>query len=168
MTNFVHEIADTIREDTRGGVSAHVYSLENGAIAGALGGLAMVAVAIIYGLVSGNGIWYPVNLIAAVVIRQWQSAPATQFMQFDPLGLVAGITIHLVLSVTIGLLFTLLLPTLPGHPLVWAFLVGPLLWFGALLGVLPLINPVMVRYLDMPSFFAAHVVYSLVAGWWLE
>ena len=116
MTNFVHSIADTIREDTRGGVSAHVYSLENGAIAGALGGLAMVAVAVLYGLVSGNGIWYPVNLIAAVVIRQWQGAPPAVFMQFDPLGLAAGITIHLVLSVSIGLLFTLLLPRMPVAP----------------------------------------------------
>ena len=48
------------------------------------------------------------------------------------------------------------------------FVVGPVLWFGAYFGVLPLVNPVMVRNIDLPSFFYAHVFYSFVLGWWLQ
>ena len=168
MQNIVHSVAESIREDSRGGVSAHVFPLEAGITGGALGGAAMVLVAILYGLLSGNGIWYPVNLIAATAIRQWQTAPVETFMQFNPTGLIFGAAIHIIASVIIGALFAMLLPTLPGRPLVWAFVVGPVLWFGAIFAALPLINPVMARYVDLTSFLCAHLVYSLVLGLWLE
>ena len=168
MSNIFQAIADSIREDSRGGVSSHVYSIEAGVIGGALGGLAMVLVAVVYGLFSGKGVWYPVNLIAAAVIRGWQNAPPELFTQFNPTGLIFGAAIHLIISVIIGVLFALLLPTLPGPPFLWAFVVGPVLWFGAYFGVLPLVNPVMVRNIDLPSFFYAHVFYSFVLGWWLQ
>jgi len=168
MRTLLHSIADNIREDGRGGVSAHVYSLEDGAVGGVIGGAAMVVVAMLYGIFSGNGIWFPVNLIAATVIRQWQGAPAETFMQFDPAGLVFGAAIHIIMSIAIAMLFTLLLPTLPGHPLIWAFVVGPVLWYGALFGVLPLVNPVMARFVDARSFLIAHLFYSLIVGVWLE
>ncbi len=168
MQNVFHFVAESIREDSRGGISAHIYPVQTGAVGGVLGGAAMVIVAIMYGLVSGRGIWYPVNLIAAAVIRQWQNAPAEMFMQFNPTGLIFGAAIHIMLSVVIGVLFALLLPTLPGHPLLWAFVVGPVLWYGALFAALPLLNPVMAQHVDLPSFFVAHFVYSLVVGLWLE
>jgi hypothetical protein len=168
MPNVLQLIAESIREDSKGGVSAHVYSIESGVVGGALGGAAMVLVAIAYGLLSGRGIWYPVNLIAAVVIRGWQNASPELFTQFNPTGLIFGVTIHLIMSAIIGLLFALLLPTLPGPPFIWAFVVGPVLWFGAYFGVLPLVNPVMVHNIDLPSFFYAHVFYSLVLGWWVQ
>jgi hypothetical protein len=59
------------------------------------------------------------------------------------------------------------LPTLPGPPLLWAVIVGPLLWIGATLVGLPLLNPLMERYVDWPSFFVAHVGYSLILGTWV-
>jgi hypothetical protein len=45
--------------------------------------------------------------------------------------------------------------------------VGPLLWFGATLIVLPQINPVMSQLLDWPSFAAANIVYGLFMGIWV-
>lgn len=168
MHSLLHSITDTIRADTRGGVSAHIFPVEAGIYGGALGGAAMVIVAIVYGVLSGNGVWYPVNLIAATVIRQWQSAPAETFMQFNPTGLIFGAAIHIIVSVVIGVLFALLLPTLPGRPIFWAFIVGPVLWYGALIAALPLVNPVMAKYVDLPSFLVAHLVYSLVLGLSLE
>ncbi len=167
MQSIIRSILDSIREDSVGGVSAHVYPLEAGAIGGALGGGAMVVVAITYGLISGKGIWYPVNLIAAIIIRRWQEAPPEVFTQFNPAGLIFGAAIHLIISVVIGLLFALLLPTLPGPPLIWAFVVGPILWFAAFFAVLPVFNPVMKANLDLPSFFLAHIFYSLILGWWV-
>ncbi len=148
-------------------VPAMVYPYRAGVYGGLLGGLAMVPVALIYGLLSGRGIWYPINLVAATVIRSWQQASPTQVAQFSLEGLVVGLAIHILMSAGLGLLFAVLLPTLPGQPLYWAFLVGPILWSGAVYAGLPLLNPMMARYIDLPSFAAANIFYSLVLGIWV-
>ena len=155
------DIRPTIR------VPARVYPYAAGFYGGLLGGLVMIPVAIGYGLVSGHGIWYPVNLIAATLIRAWQQESPEQLAQFNLLGLILGLAIHIVMSTGLGLLFAVMLPTLPGPPLLWAFLVGPILWFGAVYAGLPLFNPVMARYIDLPSFALANILYSLVLGTWV-
>jgi hypothetical protein len=58
----------------------------------------------------------------------------------------------------------LLLPTLPGTPVIWAITVGPLLWVVATVITLPLINPLGERIIDWPSFIVAHLAYGLVLG----
>lgn len=148
-------------------VPARVYPYTAGIYGGLLGGLAMVPVAVAYGLISGEGVWYPINLVAATLIRSWQQASPLQLEQFSVLGLVIALAIHIVVAVTLGFLFAVLLPTLPGTPVLWAFLVGPILWFGAVFAALPLLNPVMSRYVDLPSFALANVLYSLVLGIWV-
>lgn len=149
------------------GVPAMVYPYSAGIVGGLLGGLAMVVVALIYGFLSGKGPWYPVNLIGATLLRNLQNAPPEVFQQFNLAALISGLGIHLVISVTLGLLFALVLPTLPGTPYLWAIIVGPLLWLSATLVALPLLNPVMQTYVDWPSFAIAHIAYSLVLGWWV-
>ena len=72
----------------------------------------------------------------------------------------------MVMSVGLGFVFALLLPTLPGPVLIWSLTVGPALWVLASLLTLPLIDPVMNQYVDRPSFFAAHFVYGLILGLW--
>ncbi len=148
-------------------VPAMVYPYAAGIYGGLLGGLAMVPVALAYGVLSGRGIWYPINLVAATLIRSWQQASPDQVAQFSVPGILIGLAIHIVVSVGLGLLFAILLPTLPGPPLAWAFLVGPILWAGAVYAGLPLLNPVMARYIDLPSFAVANIVYSLVLGLWV-
>jgi hypothetical protein len=51
-----------------------VYPYRAGVVGGALGGLAMVGVALVYGLWSGHGVWLPVNLIGATIVRDLQGA----------------------------------------------------------------------------------------------
>jgi hypothetical protein len=145
-------------------VPATVHSIRTGAIGGALGGVAMALVAIGYGLISGIGVWLPVNVIAATFLRDLQSAPIDQLSQFNLAALIIGLLMHAVLSIGIGILFVLILPTLPGTPIIWALTVGPLLWIIASVLTLPLIDPVMARVVNVPSFVAAHVVYGLVMG----
>jgi hypothetical protein len=149
-------------------VPEEVYPYKAGIVGGVLGGLAMIPIALVYGVLSGHGVWYPVNLIAATALRNWQSASTSQLTQFSAIGLVVGLGIHLVVSVLLGLTFAILLPTLPKSPLFWAFVVGPVLWAGATYAALPLLNPVMAQYIDWPSFITANIVYSLVVGLWVE
>lgn len=148
-------------------VPALVYPYSAGIYGGLLGGMAMIPVALGYGVLSGHGIWYPVNLIAATLVRSWQQSSPAQMAEFSLLGLLLGLAIHLVMSAGLGLLFAVLLPTLPGHPMYWAFLVGPILWIGAVYAGLPLLNPVMARFIDLPSFAVANILYSIVLGAWV-
>lgn len=148
-------------------VPAYVYPYTAGIIGGFLGGIAMTVPAVLYGVLSGDGVWYPVNLVAATVLRHMQAMSAQEIARFDLTALVVGLAIHLTLSTALGLVFAMLLPTLPGRPVVWAVLIGPSLWFTATLAILPQINPLMSQLLDWPSFGIANIVYGLVMGIWV-
>jgi hypothetical protein len=148
-------------------VPAAIYPYSAGVKGGLLGGLAMVPVAFAYGLLSGHGIWYPVNLVAATFVPSWQRATAAQMEQFHPEGLVIGLLTHIVMSILLGLIFAIIMPGLPKTPVFWAFVVGPILWGGAIYAGLPLLNPIMAHYIDLPSFAIANIVYSLVLGLWV-
>ncbi|HEY4689044.1 MAG TPA: hypothetical protein VIK33_07010 [Anaerolineae bacterium] len=148
-------------------VPAHVYPYRFGALGGAIGGLAMVVIALVYGLLSGRGLWLPVNLIGATLVRDLQSASLETLMQFNLAALIVGLSLHIALSAGLGFVFALLLPTMPGPPIVWSLTVGPLLWVLASLLTLPLLNPIMAQYVDVMSFFIAHMVYGLVLGWYV-
>jgi hypothetical protein len=148
-------------------VPAWVYPYRAGIIGGFLGGVAMIAVAVIYGLSSGRGVWLPVNLIGATMVQELQIAPLEQLSAFNPIALIIGLTLHMALSIGLGFIFALVLPTFPGSPLLWAIIIGPLLWALASVLILPLLNPVMAQNVDHLSFFVAHVVYSIVLGLWI-
>lgn len=144
-----------------------VYPYKVGLGGGALGGLAMVAVALAYGLWSGQGIWLPVNLIGATIVRDLQTATIETLSQFNLAALIAGLVLHAILSIGLGFVFAVLLPTMPGPPIMWSLTVGPLLWSIASLLILPAINPVMAQNVEVSSFFIAHLVYGLVIGWYV-
>ncbi len=148
-------------------VPAWVYPYRLGLSGGALGGLVMVGVALIYGW-QHNSLWLPVNLIGATIVRQLQTASLAELSEFNFAALLAGLALHMLMAVGLGFLFVLLLPTLPGPVLIWSLTVGPALWVLASLLTLPLLDPVMNLYVDRPSFFAAHFVYGLVLAWWFH
>jgi hypothetical protein len=148
-------------------VPAWVYPYRAGLIGGALGGAAMIAVAVVYSLTSGRGIWLPVNLIGATLIPSLQSASLATLAQFTAAALVAGVLLHTALSIGLGFVLTVLLPTLPGSPVIWSLTIGALLWSLAGLIGLPLLNPIMGRAVDAPIFFIEHVAYGLALGSWI-
>jgi len=144
-----------------------VYPYKVGVVGGGLGGLAMVAVALAYGIWSGRGTWLPVNLIGATVVRDLQGASIETLSEFNAAALIAGLVLHFTLSLGLGFVFALLLPTLPGPPIVWSLTIGPLLWSIASLLALPIINPTMTENVEVSSFLIAHVAYGLVLGWYV-
>lgn len=141
-----------------------VYPYRAGVIGGALGGLAMIVVAGLYGLLSGAGLWLPVNLIGATLVRSLQGLSLAQLGQFNLEALIVGLVLHTFLALMLGLIFAALLPTLPGSPVFWSIVIGPLLWTIVSVMILPMINPVMAQHVDHFSFFVAHAVYSIVLG----
>ena len=145
-------------------IPSHVYPLRAGFIGGALGGIAMALAAATYGALWRGSPWLPVNVVAATFLRDLQSASPEQLAQFNLNALIIGGVMHAALSVGLGVLFVLLLPTLPGTPVFWAITIGPLLWVVATVITLPLINPLGERIIDWPSFIVAHLAYGLVLG----
>ncbi len=93
------------------GFPTHVYAYTSGVIGGAVGGVAMAVPAFAYGWLSGHGIWYPVNLVAATVLRGLQGASPQELATFNPLAFVVGLILHLIVASLVGLVFAILLPT---------------------------------------------------------
>ena len=144
-----------------------VYPYSAGILGGLIGGLGVAAVGLGYGVYSGN-VWLPVNVVGAALLRSMQNQSADALGLFDPAALIAGLVIHALMSITLGLMFAFLLPALPGRPLYWGPVIGPLLWVGAYVAALPLINPVMVRNLEIISFTLANILFGILLGWWID
>lgn len=140
----------------------HPYSA--GIRGGIAGGVAMAVVALAYGASSGHGIWYPVNMLAAVVVPGFSLETLPDMENFQPIGLAMGLGIHVSLSLAVGLIYGMILPMLPSQPIVWGGLVAPLLWTGLLHGTMGVLNPVMSSLVDWPWFIASQVLFGLVTG----
>lgn len=147
---------------------AKIYPYHAGIVGGAIGGLGMALVGMIAGQVIGRGPWYPVNLLAAAAIAGFQTMSPEQLSEFSLTGFIVGSILHFTISLAIGLLFAIMLPTFPGHPLVWSLIAGGLLWVFADIILLPLLNPAMARFVDVPSFIIAHFAYTILLGLWVN
>lgn len=158
---------DVERAD-KGVVLGPVYSLKTGAVGGLIGGVCMALVAMLTGVLMGQGIWYPLNVVGATLLRSLQAVPAAEVAQFNLAALGAGFVVHFISSVGLGVAIVVILPTLPGRPLVWSAVVGLALWAIAQFAVVPIINPIMAEGLNMPSFAIAHLAYSIAVGLYFE
>ncbi|HEX8682497.1 MAG TPA: hypothetical protein VF707_09310 [Ardenticatenaceae bacterium] len=147
--------------------SDNLYSHRVGIMGGLVAGGLMALVMAAWGVWSGNSIWYPVNLIAATLLPSLQAALPETVAQFSLSGLLVGTALHLTISTVLGLVFVLLLPTLPGSMGLWALVIGPLLWAGAQFALLPVVNSQVEPLVYEPTFAVAHLAYSLTLGWWL-
>jgi hypothetical protein len=136
-----------------------------GVKAGLAGGVAMAAVALLFGIIVQGSLWYPINLLAAAGMPSLATADLAQLRAFNGAALVVGLVVHTVLSILVGLLYAVILPTLPRHPILWAGFVAPLLWTALVWATLGLVNPVLNQRIEWPWFIASQVAFALVAGW---
>jgi hypothetical protein len=143
-----------------------VHPISAGVRGGIIGGLVMPAPALIWGLLSGHGIWYPVNLLAGMVLPGVGDMLTPELQQFSPALLVVGLIIHATMSVVLGLIYGVLLPTLPDlpKPFAWGGLLMPLLWTGVGYGLMGVVNPVLQQRVDWPWFVASQFVFGVTAA----
>jgi hypothetical protein len=137
-----------------------------GLLAGLVGGLLMPAPALLWGILSRHGIWYPVNLLAAMVVPHAADMPLAELKQFHSDWFTAALVAHGVLSLTFGLAFAIVLPRMPviPAPLAWGGLVMPLLWTALSYGLMGVVNPVLQELVDWPWFIVSQFVFGLVAA----
>jgi hypothetical protein len=140
----------------------HPYSA--GVKGGIVGGMVMAAVAVGYGLMTGRGVWYPVNLLAAMLLPRFAHTSAQQLEAFSLAGILAGLAIHAVVSVSVGLCLAILWPTLPRWSLLWGGVAAPLLWSGGVYSLMGVLNPTMNVHVDWGWFVASQIGFGLSAG----
>jgi hypothetical protein len=141
----------------------HPYSA--GIWGGLAGGTAMAALACLYGLIAQHSIWYPVNLLAGVVIPSMGSATTEQLRAFNGLAFVAALIGHGVISIAVGLIYAVMLPMFPKYAPFWAGILMPLFWSGLVATTLNVLNPVMNDRISWPWFVACQLGFGLVGGY---
>jgi len=141
-----------------------IYPVSAGVKGGLAGSVVMAALAMLYGLISGNGIWYPVNLLVAGFFPGAVHATTAQIAQFRLSALLIAISIHLLTSLLVGLLYGVMLPMFPRRPILLGGLIAPIMWSGLLYTTLDIINPVMNQRIDWLWFVLSQIGFGIVAG----
>ena len=143
-----------------------VHPISAGIKGGTVGGVLMPIPALVWGLVSGHGVWYPANLLAGMVLPGVDRMSVGELEQFRPALLVLGLVIHAVNSVVFGMIYGVLLPTLPALPraVSWGGLLMPMLWTAVSYGLMGLVNPLLAKGVDWPWFIASQFLFGVVAA----
>jgi hypothetical protein len=151
-------------EQVRVNLPVEFYPVSAGIIGGLWGGAAMAVLAAAYGLVSGHGVWYPINLLAAVFFPSMATASTAEIAAFNGLALAAATGIHLFASLLVGVVYGAMSPMLPRRPILLGGLIAPLLWTGLLHSTLAWINPVLASRIDWKWFVLSQIGFGVVTG----
>jgi hypothetical protein len=151
-------------EIPRAWLPVETYPISAGVRGGLAGGVAMAVLAAVYGILSGNGIWYPMNLLVAGLLPMAGAETAGQIGTFDLQHFLIAIPLHLLISLLVGLLYGVMLPMAPKRPILLGGLAAPLLWSFLIHGCLAVINPVMNQRIDWIWFVQSQIAFGIVAG----
>jgi hypothetical protein len=143
---------------------AEIYPYSAGIKGGLAGAAVMAGLACLYGLLAYGSLWYPINLLAAATSAKLAAATPAELAVFNAEGLALAFVTHAVISVLVGLLYGVLLPMFPWHPLFSGGVVAPLVWTGLIWSSLRVIDPVLAARIDWSWFVASQVGFGLAAG----
>jgi hypothetical protein len=140
-----------------------VHPISAGLRGGIVGGAVMPVPAIIWSLASGNGLWYPVNLLSGMVLPGVGKMTIPELQQFHLTLLFVAVVIHVVMSCVIGLIYGVLLPTLPRIPraIAWGGLLMPILWTALSYMAMHAANPALPRLVSWPWFVISQFVFGI-------
>ncbi len=141
-----------------------IYPVAAGIRGGLVGSVSMAVVAMLYGLLSHGSIWYPVNLLGAVVYAHPQELSIAMLCRFSLLLFLVALAIHLVTSLLVGLLYGTMLPMLPRHPIFLGGVIAPALWSGLVYAVLGIVHPLLNQRINWLWFMVSQIAFGFVAG----
>jgi hypothetical protein len=148
----------------RAWLPVHTYPISAGVKGGLAGSVAMAVLACAYGVLKAGSIWYPINLLAAVVYAQSLKLGPAQLNSFHADSFALAAVLHGLVSTLVGLLYGAMLPMFPRRPIVLGGLIAPALWSGLLYTMLGLLNPLLASHIDWYWFMASQVAFGIVAG----
>jgi hypothetical protein len=143
-----------------------LHSVLAGVVGGLVGGAAMAVPAILWAVASGHGFWYPMNVLAGMVLPAPGAADVAQLGTFHPEWLGVAAAMHLALSTVFGVLFALVSPRLVPipAPIAWGGLALPLVWTGISYSLMGVVNPVLQGHVSWPWFIVSQFVFGVAAA----
>src|SRR5579863_1734332 len=150
------------QELLRARLPLEVYPIRAGVKGGIAGGVAMAVLAVMYGIISGRGMWYAINVLAAGFFPGRH--PLSQIGAFQWDSLLIASALHLLVSLSVGLLYGATLPMLPRRPILLGGLIAPILWSGLIHSFVELIDPILNQEIDWVWFVLSQVGFGIVAG----
>ena len=151
-------------DQLRAWLPVHTYPVSAGVKGGIAGSVAMAVLACAYGVLKVGSIWYPINLLAAVIYRESLRLGPAQLYLFHADAFAIALVLHGLVSIFVGLLYGAMLPMFPRRPIVLGGLIAPVLWSGLLYTVLGLLNPLLATHIDWFWFVASQAAFGIVAG----
>jgi hypothetical protein len=150
--------------ELRAWLPLHTYPVSAGMKGGLAGGVAMAALACVYGVIKAHSIWYPVNLLAAVVYAESLKLGPAQLNSFHADSFAIALGLHVLVSALVGLLYGVMLPMFARRPIILGGVVAPVLWSGLLYAEIGALNPLLASHIDWFWFVASQIGYGVVAG----
>ena len=151
-------------EQVRAWLPVRTYPIFAGVRGGWAGAGAMAALACGYGLLKAGSVWYPINLLAAVVHAQSVKFGSADLNAFHLDSFAIAVGVHASVSTLVGLLYGAMLPMVPRRPMVLGGLIVPVLWSGLMHSTMSLLNPLLASRIDWLWFVASQVAFGIVAG----
>lgn len=148
----------------RAHVPEETHSYSSGAVGGLAGGIAMAVLACLYGFIAQSSIWYPVNLLAGMVMPTLGNESVAQLRTFDGGAFAAALFGHISLSVLVGVLYAVTIPMFPKRFVIWSGIVMPIIWSALILTLLNLLNPALNDKINWPWFVVCQIAFGLVCG----
>jgi hypothetical protein len=139
-----------------------IYPVSAGVKGGLAGSVAMAVLAVLYGLISGKGIWYPINLLSAGFFPARVTTAQIAAFHWD--ALIIATIVHLICSLLVGLLYGAALPMFPRRPILLGGVIAPVLWSGLIHSILEAVDPVLNQRIDWPWFVISQMGFGVVAG----
>ena len=139
-----------------------IYPISAGVKGGLAGGVAMAVLAVLYGMISGHGIWYPINLLSAGFFPARVTTEQIAAFQWDTLFIAT--ILHLICSSLVGLLYGAALPMFPRRPVLLGGVIAPILWSGLIHSMLEALDPTLKQRIDWLWFVISQIGFGIVAG----
>jgi hypothetical protein len=158
----VSQVGWITREVHRARLPVEIYPISAGIKGGLAGSVVMALLAMLYGVVSGRGIWYASNLLSAGFFPERMTI--AQIAAFHREALIIAVVVHLICSLLVGLLYGAMLPMFPRRPILLGGVIAPVLWSGLLHSVLAALDPILNQQIDWFWFVMSQIGFGVVAG----